>query len=76
MAEMDTVKLSSKGQVVIPKYLREKLDLHGGDNLIVVKKRDSLILRKLTLEDTAEKTDRQLEEGETLSIKETFKGLI
>ncbi len=30
---------------------------------------------KLTLEDIAEETDRQLEEGETLSIEETFEGL-
>ena len=74
MAEMDTVKLSSKGQVVIPKYLREKLGLHGGDNLIVVKKGDYLILRKLTLEDIAAETDRQLEEGDTLGIEETFEG--
>jgi len=75
MTDVDTTKLSTKGQVVIPKHLRDELDLHGGDSLIVVKKGDSLILRKLTLEDIAEETDRQLEEGETLSIEETFEGL-
>lgn len=74
MTDGDTVKLSSKGQVVIPKHLREELKLNRGDNLIVVKKGDSLILRKLSLEDIAEETDRQLKKGETLSIEETFEG--
>jgi len=75
MTDVDTTKLSTKGQVVIPKHLRDEMDLHGGDNLIVVKKGNSLILRKLTLKDIAEETDRQLEEGEALSIEEAFEGL-
>jgi|AGBK01.1.fsa_nt_gi AbrB family looped-hinge helix DNA binding protein len=75
MPKIDSTKVSSKGQIVIPKHLREELDLHQGDNLILVKKGDTLILRKLTLEDIAEETDRQQEEGETLTIEEAFEGL-
>ncbi|MFP4589453.1 MAG: AbrB/MazE/SpoVT family DNA-binding domain-containing protein [Candidatus Acetothermia bacterium] len=76
MTKVDTTKISSRGQVVIPKRLREDLGLGTGDSLIIVKKGDSLILRKLTLEDIARETDRQLEEGETMSIDEAFEGLV
>ena len=75
MVKIDSTKVSSKGQIVIPKHLREELDLQQGDSLILVKRGDSLILRKLTLEDIADETDRQLEEGETLTIEEAFEGL-
>ena len=75
MSKVDTTKVSTKGQVVIPKRLREELGLHTGDSLMVVKKGNSLILRKLTLEDIAEETDRQQEEGETLTIDEAFEDL-
>lgn len=74
MKNVDTTKISTKGQVVIPKRLREELDLNEGDSLIVVRRGDSLVLRKLTLEDIAEETDRQLEEGETVGLAEAFKG--
>ncbi len=75
MPKIESTKVSSKGQIVIPKHLREELDLHQGDSLILVKRGDTLILRKLTLEDIADETDRQLEEGETLTIEEAFEGL-
>ena len=75
MPEIDSTTVSSKGQIVIPKHLREELDLHRGDNLILVKKGDTLILRKMTLKDIAKETDRQQEEGETLTIEEAFEGL-
>ncbi|MFB6214673.1 MAG: AbrB/MazE/SpoVT family DNA-binding domain-containing protein [Candidatus Bipolaricaulia bacterium] len=75
MPKIDSTKVSSKGQIVIPKHLREELDLHQGDNLILVKKGDTLILRKMTLKDIAKETDRQQEEGETLTIEEAFEGL-
>jgi len=75
MPKIDSTKVSSKGQIVIPKHLREELDLHQGDNLILVKKGDTLILRKLTLEDIAKETDRQQKEDETLTIEEAFEDL-
>jgi len=44
---MLTVQLSTKGQVVIPKEIREKLDLHEGDLLSVEIEGEALILRKV-----------------------------
>jgi len=42
-----TVRLSTKGQVVIPKEIREKLDLHEGDLLLMKIEGKALILRKV-----------------------------
>ena len=76
MPLLETTKLSSKGQVVIPKRLREKLGLEAGDHLVVTLEGDRLILRKLTLEDILKESERNYREGKTLSHEETFKGLI
>ncbi len=72
MTKLATTTISSRGQVVIPKSLREELHLNKGDSLLIVKKGESLILKKLTLEDIANETDRQYKKGETLSIGEAF----
>lgn len=67
--------MSSKGQVVIPKRLRKELGLDAGDSLVVVLQGDRLILRKLTLEDILEESERNYKEGKVLSHEETFKDL-
>jgi len=76
MALLETTRMSSKGQIVIPKRLREKLGLNAGDSLVVILQGDRLILRKLTLEDILEESERNYKEGKVLSHEETFKGLI
>ncbi len=43
---IDTTKMSSRGQVVIPWDLRKDLNLREGDKLIVIKKDDEIILKK------------------------------
>jgi|GEM_PF-689293 len=70
-----TATLSSRGQVVIPKLLREELGLEPGDNLVMIRHGDSIMVKKLSLEAIMAETDRQYEAGETLSIEETFEGL-
>ena len=45
---MDQVKLSSKGQLVIPRHLRAALSLHAGDTLEVVMVDRSLVLTPLS----------------------------
>ncbi len=37
MEKVGEVKLSTKGQIVIPQWVRKKLDLNGGDKLILRK---------------------------------------
>ena len=44
---MSIVKVSSKGQVVIPKELRTKLGLKAGDYLLVELEGDEVKLRKI-----------------------------
>lgn len=42
---METVKVSSKGQIVIPKSLRESHRIHTGDSFIVTTVGDELRLK-------------------------------
>jgi AbrB family looped-hinge helix DNA binding protein len=43
-----TTKMSSKGQVVIPEDLRERMNLSAGSQFIVVGEGDVVILKTLT----------------------------
>lgn len=69
-------KLSSKGQVVIPKEIRKQLGLREGDTLIIASHGDILILKKLSLHQIIAETDEQYRKGQTLSIEEAFEGLV
>ena len=42
--QIDTTRISSRGQVVIPLEMRK--DLKEGDKLIVIRKNDEIILKK------------------------------
>jgi len=42
---MELVRLSSKGQVVIPAWIRKKLGIDKGDKLLVDIKGDEIVLR-------------------------------
>ncbi len=42
---METVRLSAKGQIVIPARIRKELGLAAGDQLIVERKQETLILK-------------------------------
>ena len=42
--QIDTTKMSSRGQVVIPLEMRE--DIHEGDKLIIIRKGNEIILKK------------------------------
>lgn len=44
---IDVTKISSKGQVVIPKPIRESLKLMEGDKLIAYARGDLIILKRL-----------------------------
>lgn len=47
MKPLATTKLSSKGQVVIPEEIRERLGLKEGTQFIVVADRDVVILKSI-----------------------------
>ena len=44
---MEVVKLSSKGQIVIPAKIRKELKLSKGDKLLLERKGDAIILRPI-----------------------------
>jgi AbrB family looped-hinge helix DNA binding protein len=44
---IDVTKVSDKGQVVIPKYIRDKMGFTEGSRLIVVATDDAVILQKV-----------------------------
>lgn len=43
-----TTKLSSKGQVVIPEGVRDKLGLTEGDQFVVIGQGDAIVLKVIT----------------------------
>lgn len=48
MGSLATTKLSSKGQVVIPEEIRQRLGLKEGTQFVVVGERDVVILKSIT----------------------------
>ncbi len=43
---IDTITVSSRGQIVIPEKVRKQLGIHTGSKLVLFAKQDSLILKK------------------------------
>jgi AbrB family looped-hinge helix DNA binding protein len=75
MSELTTIRVSSKGQIVIPQPVREQMGLEPGDTLVLARYGNALILKKLTLDSLLEESERNFLEGRTLSHEEAFKGL-
>lgn len=58
MQAEDVVKVSTKGQIVIPKELRKRLGIEPGKRLFVATEKDVILLRKveeMSLQDVSEK---------------------
>jgi len=73
---LSSAKLSTKGQIVIPKKVRDELGLEPGDPLAIAVSGDRIVLRKITLSDLLQDSERNRREGKTLSHEETFQDLI
>ena len=59
------IKVSSKGQIVIPREVSKKLGVKGGEKLLVLTRDGDILLRKteeLTLEEIAERIDKTVKE--------------
>ncbi len=66
---IDVVTLSTKGQLVLPKDLRESLSLNSGDKLVVYWSKGVAVLKKLKI---PEASDFEKEIDATVSLaKET-----
>jgi len=58
----DMVKVSSKGQIIIPKELRERLGVRTGEKLLVLSRDGEILLRKtqgISIEEIAGKIEKQ-----------------
>ncbi len=61
----DVIKVSSKGQIVIPREIRKKLGVKGGEKLLVLTCGGDIVLRKakeVSLDDLAERIDKVVKE--------------
>lgn len=47
MDYIDYTRMSSKGQVVVPKSIREHLNLESGELFMIIADKDTLILKKI-----------------------------
>ena len=73
---VSATKMSTKGQIVIPKRLREELGLQPGDPLAMAVDGERLILRKITLNDMLQESTKNYSKGKTLFHEETFEDLV
>jgi len=48
MTKLSTTKMSSKGQIVIPEEIRDRLGLKPGAQFVVIGEKDVVILKTLT----------------------------
>ena len=46
---VDTTKVSDKGQIVIPKEVRDKMNIKVGSKFLVIATEDAIILQKVEL---------------------------
>ena len=51
---VETVKMSSKGQIVIPQDVREELHAHAGTVFAVVSSKDTIVLKRIMTPSKAE----------------------
>lgn len=61
--DVETTRVSSKGQVVIPQAVREKLHLEAGELLVVYGEDDTIVLKRLKVP-SAEELEELLAWGE------------
>ena len=72
MSILATTKLSSKGQIVIPEDVRNKVGLHTGDQFVVVADKDVVIL-KIIKKPSAQEFTRLVAQSQKGSKKSRFK---
>jgi AbrB family looped-hinge helix DNA binding protein len=61
----DVIKVSSKGQIVIPREIRKKLGVKSGEKLLVLTCDGDIVLRKTTetsMDDIARKIGKKVRE--------------
>ena len=49
MEDIEITSVSSRGQVVIPQSLRDKLKIHEGEKFVIIGEDNTIILKKLEM---------------------------
>lgn len=49
--ETKIIKVTDKGQISLPVHIRNSLEIEQGDELIITKSKDAIILKKIKKED-------------------------
>lgn len=70
MSRSEERKVGERGQVTLPKELREKLGIHGGDEVLVHEEDGKITIEKpVTREELAEGYRRRAAEAEALTVE-------
>ena len=73
---IETISVSSKGQIVIPEKMRNKLRIKEGSRLVLVEKADKIIIEKEeTVENNLEDIEDQEKAGWLILAEESMKKL-
>ena len=51
MAQEELVKMSSKGQLVVPRHIREKEGLKSSDRFVAIEVRDGVLFKRVEIPD-------------------------
>lgn len=74
MAESERRRVGERGQVTLPKELRDRLDIDGGDDVIIREEEGKIVVEKpITAEDLAEGYRRRADRDR--EIAESFEGV-
>jgi len=67
---MEVLKVDKSGRIVLPKSIREKLGVEGENHLILIEHNNTVILRKLDIDEIAKKIEEELKD---FDVEEAFK---
>lgn len=79
MEEIETTSMSSRGQVVIPRNLRKKLNIKEGEKFIVIGSDETILLKKIKMPSFAELTKplreakKKIREDEVVDLVHRFR---
>ncbi len=68
VSPLELTKMSSKGQVVIPKNIRDRLGLKEGDRIAVEAAEGQVIMRKVSLESILKEAEEDYRKKRTVRL--------
>lgn len=67
-SQLKLTRVSTKGQVVIPKSARAKLNWQAGDHLTVEVRGNAVVLRKISLDAILREAEEEWQRGHTVTL--------